>query len=116
MAGASPRTRRLRQLAAQLVQRPAPAAKSTTDVHQQLKPAAAVDPLEVASEMDDSEKFMFDLNGFLTIEGFLNQDEVARLNAGFDANWDQRNDCHQTSAAAPVCHCLPSPLGVPLLY
>ena len=33
---------------------------------------------------------MLDLQGFLTIPDFLSPAEVQRLNAAFDANWEQR--------------------------
>ena len=54
--------------------------------------------VEVPVEMSEREKFLFDLQGFLTIEGFLSQPEVAALNESFDANWEKRGDCHQTPA------------------
>ena len=42
--------------------------------------------------MDDREKFLFDLQGFVKIEGFLTADEVRAFNEAFDANWDKRGD------------------------
>ena len=42
--------------------------------------------------MNDREKFLFDLQGFLKVEGFLSTDEVQVLNEAFDANWDKRGD------------------------
>jgi len=69
-------------------------------------PAAAAPPpsqaaaaaTEQPAEMSDKEKFLFDLQGFLTIPAFLSEGEVAALNASFDANWERRGDCHQTPA------------------
>ena len=42
--------------------------------------------------MNDSEKFLFDLNGYLKIPDFLTTEEVQALNAAFDANDDQRGE------------------------
>ena len=42
--------------------------------------------------MNDTEKFLFDLPGYLVVPGFLSPDEVSALNDAFDANWDQRRD------------------------
>jgi len=39
--------------------------------------------------MNDREKFMFDLQGFLKVENFLTLLEVQELNYAFDANWDK---------------------------
>ena len=39
--------------------------------------------------MSQREKFLYDLNGFLVVEDALSSDEVAALNAAFDANWSQ---------------------------
>lgn len=44
------------------------------------------------SEMSEHDKYLFDLQGFLVVKDFLSADEVARLNAALDANWDKRND------------------------
>ena len=60
--------------------------------------AAAAAATEQPAEMSDKEKFLFDLQGFLTIPAFLSEGEVAALNASFDANWEKRGDCHQTPA------------------
>jgi hypothetical protein len=43
-----------------------------------------------ALEMSDTEKFMFDLQGYIVVPDFLSQNEVDRLNAAFDGNWDLR--------------------------
>jgi ectoine hydroxylase-related dioxygenase (phytanoyl-CoA dioxygenase family) len=40
-------------------------------------------------EMTDREKFLFDVQGFLIIPGFLSKDEVASLNQAVDANEDK---------------------------
>ena len=42
--------------------------------------------------MNDTEKFLFDLNGYLKVPVLLNDDEVKALNAAFDANDDQRGE------------------------
>ena len=42
--------------------------------------------------MNETEKFLFDLQGFIKIPNFLTTDEVNALNASFDANWDKRYD------------------------
>ena len=42
--------------------------------------------------MNDTEKFLFDLQGYIVVPGFLSPDEVSALNDAFDANWDQRRD------------------------
>ncbi len=42
--------------------------------------------------MDDREKFLFDLQGFVKVEGFLTADEVRAFNEALDANWDKRGD------------------------
>ena len=39
--------------------------------------------------MNDTEKFLFDLQGFIVVREFLSQSEVKALNDAFDANWDQ---------------------------
>lgn len=54
--------------------------------------------VEPPSEMSAREKFMWDLEGFLVVEGFLSPQEVDALNNSFDANWGLRHDCHQTPA------------------
>ena len=41
--------------------------------------------------MSDREKFLYDLQGFLHVPGFLGKAEVVALNAAFDANWDKRH-------------------------
>ena len=38
--------------------------------------------------MNDTEKFLFDLQGFLKVPDFLSAAEVKELNDAFDANWD----------------------------
>ncbi|NKB69686.1 MAG: hypothetical protein GKR89_21665 [Candidatus Latescibacteria bacterium] len=40
--------------------------------------------------MNDTEKFLFDLQGFLKVPGFLSTAEVDALNRAFDANEDRR--------------------------
>ena len=42
--------------------------------------------------MNDTEKFLFDLQGFLKVPDFLTPDEVDALNAAFDANEDKRGE------------------------
>jgi ectoine hydroxylase-related dioxygenase (phytanoyl-CoA dioxygenase family) len=42
--------------------------------------------------MDEREKYLFDVQGFLVVRGFLTPEEVARLNAAFDANQDKRGE------------------------
>src|SRR5262249_46011819 len=42
--------------------------------------------------MNDREKFLFDVQGFLVVRDFLTSEEVARLNAAFDANWDRKGE------------------------
>lgn len=41
-------------------------------------------------EMSEMEKFMFDLQGYLIVPGFLAPQEVDAINAAFDANWHLR--------------------------
>ena len=38
--------------------------------------------------MTDREKYLFDIQGYLVVRNFLSDEEVARLNAAFDANRD----------------------------
>jgi len=45
---------------------------------------------EFPNEMSDTEKFMFDLQGYLIVPGFLTADEVQAINDAFDANWHLR--------------------------
>lgn len=40
--------------------------------------------------MSDTEKFMFDLQGYLHVPSFLRPDEVQAINDAFDANWHLR--------------------------
>ena len=42
--------------------------------------------------MNEIEKFLFDLQGFIVVRGFLSEDEVSALNDSFDANWDERGE------------------------
>ena len=42
--------------------------------------------------MNDTEKFLFDLQGFLKVPSFLTPAEVDALNAAFDANEDKRGE------------------------
>ena len=39
--------------------------------------------------MNEREKFMYDLQGFLKVEKFLTPEEIHGLNFAFDANWDK---------------------------
>jgi hypothetical protein len=50
--------------------------------------------------MSDREKYLFDLQGFLVIKGFLAPVEVESLNASIDANEDQRGE-HVGGADSP---------------
>ena len=45
---------------------------------------------EEAAQMTSREKFLYDLQGFLVVKAALSAEEVGRLNAAFDANWEQR--------------------------
>ena len=57
--------------------------------------------------MNEREKYLFDLQGFVIVRDFLTSEEVARLNAAFDANRDKRgedgnsNTGNSTTLAAP---------------
>ena len=42
--------------------------------------------------MNDTEKFLFDLQGFLKVPDFLSDAEVNALNDVFDANADKRGE------------------------
>ena len=42
--------------------------------------------------LNDTEKFLFDLQGFLKVPGFLSDAEVNALNDAFDANADKRGE------------------------
>ena len=44
------------------------------------------------AEMTDREKFLFDLQGFLVVPGFLSQDELDCLNTAVDASVDRRGE------------------------
>src|SRR3989304_5171076 len=44
------------------------------------------------SKMNDREKFLFDLQGFLLIRDFLTKEEVEALNAAIDANMDKKGE------------------------
>ncbi len=50
--------------------------------------------------MGDREKYLFDLEGFLVVEGFLTSGEVVVLNAAIDANADKRDE-HIGGADSP---------------
>ena len=50
--------------------------------------------------MSDREKYLFDLQGFLVIAGFLTPGEVAALNTAIDANTDKRGE-HVGAADSP---------------
>ena len=50
--------------------------------------------------MSDREKYLFDLQGFLVIAGFLTPGEVAALNTAIDANTDKRGE-HVGGADSP---------------
>lgn len=43
-------------------------------------------------EMSEREQYLFDLQGFVLVPGFLAAEEVARLNEALDANWNRRLD------------------------
>lgn len=50
--------------------------------------------------MTDREKYLFDLQGFLVVKGFLSREEVKSLNDALDANEDRRGEFgppHQTA-------------------
>lgn len=47
--------------------------------------------------MDEREKYLFDVQGFLVVRNFLTAAEVDRLNAAFDANWDKRGEDQNSS-------------------
>lgn len=49
--------------------------------------AAAAD---FPDEMSDTEKFMFDLQGYLHVPAFLSVEELKAINDAFDANWHLR--------------------------
>jgi len=42
--------------------------------------------------MNDREKYLYDIQGFLVVRDFLTPDEVDRLNAAFDANRDKMTE------------------------
>ncbi len=42
--------------------------------------------------MTEREKYLFDVQGYLLVRDFLNPEEVARLNAAFDANGDKMGE------------------------
>ncbi len=42
--------------------------------------------------MNNTEKFLFDLQGFLKVPNFLTGEEVKTLNGAFDANEDKRTE------------------------
>ena len=42
--------------------------------------------------MNDREKYLFDVQGYLLVRNFLTSKEVERLNAAFDANRDKRGE------------------------
>ncbi|HWL44461.1 MAG TPA: phytanoyl-CoA dioxygenase family protein [Ilumatobacter sp.] len=46
--------------------------------------------------MTDRELYLFDIQGFVVVEGFLSDAEVARLNDAVDANADQREACGES--------------------
>src|SRR5687768_16466263 len=41
--------------------------------------------------INDREKYLFDLQGYLIVPGFLSADELAALNGAVDANMDKRH-------------------------
>lgn len=49
-------------------------------------------PNEATSAMDETQKFLFDLQGYIVARGFLSESEVKTLNDAFDANWDKRGE------------------------
>jgi hypothetical protein len=52
--------------------------------------AVADSASQFPEEMSDTEKFMFDLQGYLVVPSFLTADEVQMINEAFDANWHLR--------------------------
>jgi hypothetical protein len=72
-----------------LLSPPVPAAPSPSPLA--APTAAAAPPPGAPVEMNDREKFLYDLQGFLHVPGFLSAAEVKALNAAFDANWDKRH-------------------------
>jgi len=44
------------------------------------------------AQVTETEKFLFDLQGFLVVKNVLSPEEVAALNGAFDANWEKRRD------------------------
>lgn len=75
---------------------------------------AAEEPVEV-TEMTDTEKFMFDLQGYLIVPAFLSPQEVDALNAAFDANWDLRRvgtEASKRQAYDQFYGCACSPLSL----
>ena len=73
-----------------------PAAKET-------ELATVVDPNELPTEMSETEKFMWDLQGFLTVDGFLSPGEVDALNGAFDANWVRTRRAILTTSFSGCC-------------
>ena len=50
--------------------------------------------------MNDDERYLFDLNGYLIVEGVLSADEVARCNAAIDHHSDQLSAIERSLAGA----------------
>lgn len=50
--------------------------------------------------MTDRELYLFDIQGFVVVEGFLSDAEVDRLNAAVDANADRREACSDSVAGS----------------
>ena len=48
--------------------------------------------------MNGTEKFLFDLQGFIKVPGFLSDAEVNALNDAFDANADKRGEDGNSNA------------------
>src|SRR4051812_28509078 len=45
-----------------------------------------------SAAMTDREKYLFDVQGYLLVRGFLTPEEVARLNAAIDANQEKMTE------------------------
>ena len=49
--------------------------------------------------MNDTETYLFDIQGYLVVRGFLTPEEVARLNAAVDANAEMRGEDGNSNTA-----------------
>ncbi len=52
--------------------------------------------------MSDREKYLFDLQGFLAVEGMLSPEEVHALNEALEANRNKGRDDPNRSAPGPL--------------